>query len=520
MNVASQKSLPRRGHAPEDVLAALEALRGGDVDWAGGKVFSLVFDAGAEHRRLLERAYTAYFAENALNPTAFPSLRRMENEVVAMTADLLGGGPEVAGSLTTGGTESILMAVKTAREWGRTRRPFWRRGARPQIVVPATAHPAFDKAGHYFGVDVVRVPVREDYRADVRAMARAIGRRTVLVVGSAPSYPQGVVDPIEEIAALARRRGVLCHVDACVGGFMLPFVRALGRPVPRFDFQVPGVTSMSVDLHKYGYAPKGASVVLYRDAALRRLQYFATTDWSGGIYCSPTMTGTRSGGAIAAAWAGLQHLGRDGYVQIARDVMATVDELRAGIERVPGLRVLGDPEMSVLAIGSDGLDVWEIGDEMGARGWHLDRQQFPASLHLTVNRAHVGRAARFLEDLAASARIAPAAARPTVAGKAKKLLLDAAVRVLPAPVVTKITEVAASALGLDDGELPERKAAMYGLMASLPNRGDLATLVKGAFDRMMRYTAATEIPIVPRRAAADGAAAVEPLPLPSQRRAS
>lgn len=519
MNDVTHKSLPRRGHAPDEVIEALEALRAGDVDWAGGKVWSLVFDAGAEHRRLLERAYTAYFAENALNPTAFPSLRRMENEVVAMTAHLLGGGPEVVGSMTTGGTESILMAVKTAREWARARRSFWPRGAgRPQMVLPSTAHPAFDKAAHYFGVEIVRVPVRADFRADVPAMARAIGRRTILVVGSAPSYPQGVVDPIEQLAALAARRGILCHVDACVGGFMLPFVRALGRTVPAFDLGVPGVTSLSVDLHKYGYAPKGASVVLYRDAALRKHQFFATTDWPGGIYCSPSMTGTRSGGAIAAAWAGLQHLGHEGYLDIARQVMSTVDELRRGIDAIPGLRVLGDPEMSVLSIGSDSLDVWEIGDEMGARGWHLDRQQFPASLHLTVNFAHVGRAERFLEDLAAAARIAPAAAHPGVLGKAKDALLRAAVRVLPAPVVTKVTEVAASAMGLDGGELPERKAAMYGLMASLPNRGDLATLVKGAFDRMMRYAPEADIPIGPRRAApANGTerAAVRPEELAS-----
>jgi glutamate/tyrosine decarboxylase-like PLP-dependent enzyme len=379
------------------------------------------------------------------------------------------------------------MAVKTAREHARR--------ARPQMVLPSTAHPAFDKASHYFGVEVVRVPVREDFRADVAAMRRAIGRRTILVVGSAPSYPQGVVDPIEEIAALARDRGIVCHVDACVGGYMLPFVRALGRPVPAFDFAVPGVTSMSVDLHKYGYAPKGASAVLYRDAALRKQQYFATTDWPGGIYCSPTMTGTRSGGAIAAAWAGLQHLGFDGYVEIAREVMETVDALKAGIDAVPGLRVLGTPEMSVLAIGSDELNVWEVGDEMGARGWHLDRQQFPASLHLTVNRAHVGGTARFLEDLAASAKAAPPIESPTLLARARHAALEAAVRVLPARVVTKVTEVAASALGLDDGPLPERKAAMYGLMASLPNRGDLETLVKGAFDRLMRYAPEEEIAV-------------------------
>lgn len=503
MTTPSDKTLPARGHGAEDILEALTALRGDDVDWEGGKVWSLVFDAGGEHRRLLERAYTTFFAENALNPTAFPSLRRLENEVVAMTAHLLGGSPRVAGSMTTGGTESILMAVKTAREHARAHR--WRL-ERPQMVLPETAHPAFDKAAHYFGVEAVRVKVGKDYRADVRAMKKAIGRRTILVVGSAPSYPQGVVDPITEIAALAAGRGILCHVDACVGGFMLPFVRALGRRVPPFDFQVPGVTSMSVDLHKYGYTPKGASVVLYRDAALRKHQYFATTDWPGGIYCSPSMTGTRSGGAIAAAWASLQHLGHDGYVGIAREVMDTVDVLRRGIDAIPGLCVLGDPEMSVLAIGSESLDVYEIGDEMTARGWHLDRQQRPASLHLTVNRAHVGGAPRFLEDLrAAAALVVPKPPLDRALEQARDVLLGAAVKVLPARLVTKVTQVAASALGMGDGALPERKAAMYGLMASLPNRGDLRTMVIDAFDRLTRYEASEEISI-PHRAEPEPAA--------------
>ena len=488
----SPKILPRRGHTSDDVLGALESLRAGDVDWHGGKVFSLVFSAGDELTDMLKRAYTTYFAENALNPAAFPSLRRLESEVVEMTARLLGSDGSVVGNMTTGGTESILMAVKTAREWARVHR---RRVAHPEMVLPSSAHPAFEKAAHYFGVRPVHVPVGDDFRADARAMRRAIGRRTVLVVGSAPSYPQGVVDPIEDIAALAARRGILCHVDACVGGFMLPFVRDLGRPVPAFDFQVPGVTSMSVDLHKYGYAPKGASVVLYRDAALRRLQYFAFADWPGGLYVSPTMTGTRSGGAIAAAWAALQRLGHEGYLEIAREVMGTVDALRQGIAAIPGLEILGEPAMSVMAIGSSTLDVYEVGDNMTARGWHLDRQQFPASLHLTVNRAHVGGATRFLDDLREAARIAPMAPRDRLIAQARATLMRAAVRVLPAGIVSKATEVASAAMGLTGADLPKRTAAMYGLMASLPNRGDLRTLVIDALDRMTRYDPTAEIPV-------------------------
>jgi len=255
-----------------------------------------------------------FFSENALNPTVFPSLRRMETEVVAMTAALLGGDEHTVGNMTSGGTESLLMAVLTAREWGRAHKPDVQA---PEMVLPATAHPAFEKAAHYFGVRPVHVPVGPDLRADVERMRAAITPRTVLLVGSAPSYPHGVVDPIVEIAQVAQEHGLLCHVDACVGGFELPFLRRLGYPVPDFDFQVPGVTSMSADLHKYGYAAKGASVVLYRDSALRRHQFFAYTDWPGGVYASATLAGTRPAGPIAAAWAVLHYLGEEGYLALA-----------------------------------------------------------------------------------------------------------------------------------------------------------------------------------------------------------
>ena len=488
------KFLPSKGHASEDVIRALEDLRHEDCDWAGGKIFCLVFHAGDEVTELAKRAYTTYFAENGLNPSVFPSLKRLETEVVAMTASLLGGGASTVGNMTTGGTESILMAVKAAREWGRAQGGA--RAAAPEMVLPTSAHPAFEKAAHYFGVKPVHVPVGKDFRAVPAAMRKAVTRATVMLVGSAPAYPQGVVDPISEIAEIAASRGLLCHVDACVGGFMLPFVRALGRPVPDFDLSVPGVTSMSVDLHKYGYTPKGASVVLYRDPELRRHQYFAYTDWPGGIYVSPTMTGTRSGGAVAAAWAVLQRLGHDGYLEIAREVMDAADRIRRGVDAIPGLEVLGEPHMSVMAIGSSTIDVYEVGDNLSERGWHLDRQQSPASLHLTVNHAHLGVVDRFLDDLRAAARIEPVAPIDRFLGRSRDLLMGAAVRVLPSKLVTRVTRAASSAMGMaGGGELPKRSAAMYGLMTSLPNRGDLTTMVVELLDKMTRYDPAKEIGI-------------------------
>ena len=477
------KFLPSRGRPAEEILEEMNAAAKDDVRWREGRVFSLVFDPGEELQDFLKQAYTTFFSENGLNPTAFPSLRMFEIQVVSMVAGILGGDADVVGNMTSGGTESILMAVKAARERGRDKNP---RNSRPEMVLPVSAHPAFEKAAHYFGVQPVHVPVGKDFRADVKAMKKAVTRHTILMVASAPAYPHGMVDPIGELAEIARSKDILLHVDACVGGMMLPFIRTLGYPVPHFDFAVPGVTSMSVDLHKYGYAAKGASVVLYRNPTLRKYQYFAYTDWPGGIYVSPTMTGTRPGGSIAAAWAILNRLGYDGYQDIAREVMGATRRIRAGIERIDGVYVLGDPHASILAIASDVVDIYEVGDLMTDKGWHLDRQQFPPTLHLTVNRAHVKSAGLFLEDLRDAVRASRKEPIERWLDRSKLLAASAVARMLPSRVVTKLTEVASERFGIDGNELPHRSAAMYGMMASLPNRGDLQTLVIDMLDKMTR----------------------------------
>jgi sphinganine-1-phosphate aldolase len=465
-------TLPPKRTPAEQVLARMRALREHDAQWREGKTWSLVYHAGEDVTELLQEAYTMFFSENALNPMAFPSLKKFEAEVVAMTASLLGGDGETVGNMTSGGTESVLMAVKTAREWARARDPG---NTAPEMILPATVHPAFEKAAHYFSVKAVHIPVQSDFRADVAAAQAAVTPNTILMVGSAPSYPQGVVDPIAELAQIAQENDLLFHVDACVGGFMLPFVRKLGYPVPDFDFRVPGVTSMSVDLHKYAYAAKGASVVLHKNKALRRHQFFVYTDWSGGIYASPTMTGTRPGGAIAAAWAIMNYLGQEGYLAIADTVMKTTVKLRDGINAVEGVNVLGDPAMSILAIGSDTLNVYEIGDELTLRGWHLDRQQFPPGLHLTVTHAHAQVADQFLDDLEQAVAKAKRFSLNKLMDSLKVGLVQAAARVLPAKLVSALTARASSVMGLKGGQLPKRSAAMYGMMATLPNKGDGAT---------------------------------------------
>lgn len=388
-------TLPPAGRPAADVLADLDAMRARDVDITAGRAFSLAYVAGPDLHELAAAAHNRFLEANALNPLAFPSLRRLQAEVVGMVAALCHGGPEAAGFMTSGGTESLLMAVKAAREWGRARGIDI-----PRVVVPASAHAAFTKAAHYFGVELVRVPVGGDWRADPERMAAACDARTVLLAGSAPAYPHGVIDPIVDIAAVAAERGINCHVDACMGGMLLPFMERLGEQVPPWDFRVPGVTSISVDLHKYGYAPKGASVILYRSRALRDHQTFVTDDWLGGFYASPGVAGTRGGGPIAAAWAVLQHVGADGYLRLTRQARDAARRLAAGLRALPGVVVLGDLDATLVAFTFADVDAFAVGRALWQRGWYCDQQGPPPSLHATVHAGHAGVIDAFLAALA------------------------------------------------------------------------------------------------------------------------
>ncbi len=372
----------------------MRQMRSEDANWKDGRTFSLVYYAGDDVSNLLKAAYNEFIAENGLSPLAFPSLRRFEAEVLRICADLFHGDAEVCGTMTSGGSESVLMAVKTAREWAKAKGI-----TAPEMICPTTVHPAFEKAGHYFNVKIQHAGLTPDFRVDVAQVEQLINPNTCLIVGSAVPYPHGVLDPIVELAALAQKRGLLCHVDACLGGFFLPFARKAGRDIPPFDFEVPGVTSLSADLHKYGYAAKGASVVLYKTHALRKLQFFTYSEWPGGLYLSPSMTGTRPGGAIAAAWAILHYLGEDGYLAKVKQILDTTQRLQEGIAAIPGMKILGRPHGSVFAWNSDSVDVYQLGDAMEAKGWKLDRQQKPPALHCMVTPAHAPVVDAFLSDL-------------------------------------------------------------------------------------------------------------------------
>jgi sphinganine-1-phosphate aldolase len=395
---------PARGRPVDDLITELRLGRGDDADWRRGRTFSLVYNAAdAELERLHEAVAAEYLHENYLNPFAFPSLLRMEREIVAMGADLVHGNPR-GGKLTSGGTESLFLAVQVARDHAREVRGV----AEPRVVLPATAHPAFAKACHYLDVDEIRVPVGVDGRADVAATAALVDARTALVVGSAPCYPFGVVDPIPELAGLAAEHDAPCHVDACLGGWLLPFLERLGEPLPPWDFRVEDVTSLSADVHKYGWCFKGASLLFHRDEDELRRQYFLFDGWPGGLYGSATTAGTRPAAPIAAAWATVSHLGLDGYLRLADQVRAVAHRFRDGIDEIEGIHVTGDPVPGVLEIAADAdpatgeavLDIAAVGDVMDDRGWHLDRQQ--GGLHAILSPSHVAIADEFLTDLAAA----------------------------------------------------------------------------------------------------------------------
>jgi len=412
--------------------------------WKEGFVSGAVYHGDPEHIAFLDQVYALASQSNPLHSDLWPSATKFEAEVVSMTARMLGAdaAPGVCGSVSSGGTESILLAMKAYRDQARLERGI----QAPEMVVPTSAHAAFDKAAQYFGLKQVKVPVGPDLRADVAATRRALTRNTAVVVGSAPSFPHGAVDPIPELSELARAHGAGFHTDACLGGFLLPFARKLGYPVPAFDFTLPGVTSLSCDTHKYGYAAKGTSVVLYRTEALRHHQFYTATEWPGGLYFSPTFAGSRPGALIAACWAALVSVGERGYLEAAKRVLETARRIKDGLRQIPELQLMGDP-LFVIAFRSEALDVYRLLDAMAGRRWNLNGLHKPPALHLCVTLRHAqpGVAERFLDDLRAC--------------------------------VDEVRSHPPSKGGM---------APAYGMAASLPLRGVVSDLLKRYMDRLYR----------------------------------
>lgn len=379
----------------QEVLAEVSAIGHSDLRWKEGRAFSLAYYAGPEVQAVADQAYAMYGSTNGLNADAFPSLKKFQADVVATVNRWVHGDETSAGFMTSGGTESILLAVKAARERGL--REFGI--TQPNVVLPTSAHAAFEKACYYFGLESRRVPVRTDWRADVEATRQAIDANTVLIVGSAPQYPQGVVDPIVDLAAIARERSINCHVDACMGGVTLTFLERLGENIPLWDFRVDGVTSISVDLHKYGYTSKGASVIMHRNRQLRSYQTFVTDNWLGGFYGSSGVLGTKSGGPMASAWAVMNYLGDEGYLRLTESARATTRQLADAIEKIDGLHLRAYPDSTLLSFGAQNFDVFAVADELAKTGWYVDRQAPPDSLHCTVNAVHHQVIEEFIVDL-------------------------------------------------------------------------------------------------------------------------
>jgi glutamate/tyrosine decarboxylase-like PLP-dependent enzyme len=375
----------------------MESLRCDDAPWHSGRSFKPAYFAGDDVLDVAHEAFGMYIDENALySRTSYPSLHRYEVEVVDMLLDLLHAPDRAGGSTTSGGTETNVMAVKTARDWAREHKPV---ATAPEMIVPRTAHPSFDKAAHLLGVRVVRMAESPNFGADVEAMASAVNENSVMLVASAPPYPYGECDPVARIAALARQHNLWMHVDACLGGMILPFARDIDASVPEFDFAIPGVTSISVDLHKYGYAAKGVSALLLRDAALERFQRTTFEDWPAGVYSTPNISGSRSGGAIASAWAVMRYLGRDGYREVVGRLMQVRQALVDGIESIEGLSVYAKPHSFQFAFGSDAFDIFAVAEGLGQQGWLVGRALEPPSIMLMFNLSHEPVVATFLSEL-------------------------------------------------------------------------------------------------------------------------
>ena len=415
--ISTHISIPVEGEKPDTILQQIKKMKEEDVAWKEGKTWSLVYYIDEEHDQLLKAAHNELFSANYLNPLAFKSLHRMEQEVVRMTADMLHGNQDTVGVMTTGGTESILLAILCYRERARKTHPHI---VRPEIVTAVTCHPAFDKAAHLFGLHIRKASVDENRCALPGAMEKLITKNTILLVASAPSYPNGVLDPVESIAGIALRHGLPLHVDSCIGGFMLPWVEKLGYKIPIWDYRVQGVCSISADVHKFGYAAKGASVLTYINMDYLRHQFMVTTDYPGGIYIAATLLGTRAGGPIAAAWAGMKYLGQNGYLSIVKKLMEGTQRLLDGMTTIPSIKVLGNPCMNIISYSTEhnDPDIFVIGDQLEDKGWMVDRQQFPDCIHLTITPTNVVVIDQYLKDLKESVVFASEHREATVKGNA------------------------------------------------------------------------------------------------------
>ena len=410
----SYENLPGKGRDKKDIFKELSTMAEEEnAKWKTGQVSGTFYHAGDEHLAFLNKIFMLFSHENTIQFDLCPSMFKLESEIISMTAKMLNGdavkdhNPEdaVCGTVTSGGTESIIMAMKVYRDQVRVEKGI----TEPEIIMPHTAHPAFDKAGKYFGIKMVHIPVSvPDFRVDPKAVEAKINDNTAAIVGSAGNYPYGLIDPLENLSDIALKHNIGFHVDGCLGGFILPWIEKLGYDIPIFDFRLQGLTSMSADTHKYGFGLKGTSVVLYRNNNLRRYQYFNVPDWSGGMYASSTAAGSRSGGLTAATWASMVYLGEEGYLKAAEAIMTVADKIKKGVEEIPELILIGNPTF-VISFRSDDVDVFHVNDFMKTKGWRFNCLQLPPGMHFCVTMPQTfipDIAERLIEDLRAGVEYA------------------------------------------------------------------------------------------------------------------
>ncbi|KAL7753405.1 Dihydrosphingosine phosphate lyase [Sorochytrium milnesiophthora] len=413
----------------------------GHIDYKEGKVSGAVYHGGHELYKVIAEAFGMFCSSNPLHPDVFPGVRKMEAEVIAMCLDLFHADPQHGcGNMTSGGTESILMACKTYRDYAAAVRGV----TEPEMIVPSTVHAAFDKAAHYFKIKLVQIPVDpKTYQMDLKLAAKAVTKNTVMLAGSTPNFPHGIMDDIEGLAAIARKHKIPLHVDCCLGSFLMPFMKDAGFTIPPFDFSVEGVTSMSVDTHKYGFAPKGSSIIMYSSGNIRKYQYSLMPEWSGGIYASPTIAGSRPGALIAGCWATLMFMGKKGYIDACNRIVGAQRTIRDGIREIPELQVVGEPKVSVVAFTAKGsLNVYGINDVMSAKGWNLNALQYPSAIHIACTMLTADHAQEFVNDLK-----------------------DAVAQVKQ-----------------DPKKFEKGSAAIYGMAASIPDKGIVEDIITGYLD--------------------------------------
>ncbi|ORX93942.1 PLP-dependent transferase [Basidiobolus meristosporus CBS 931.73] len=433
-------TLPEFGLDEEALRSELHRYKKmGTVDWTAGQISGTIYHSEEKINQLSSEAATMFSQSNPLHADIFPGVRQMEAEIISMVLDMYNAPSDAAGAMTSGGTESILMACRAYREMGRELKGI----TEPEMIVPVTGHAAFDKAADYFGIRLVHIPVdKSTWRADLKAVKRAINWNTIMIVGSAIGFPHGIIDDVPGLAKIAARHNIPLHVDCCLGGFLLPFMEKAGFEIPRFDFRVDGVTSISCDTHKYGFAPKGSSVIMYSSKKIRQFQYFVAQSWTGGIYASPTIPGSRPGSLVAGCWAAMTKMGLSGYVDSTKRIVQAARKIKNGILGMEELFVYGDPLVSVVAFGSHSLNVYTINDAMSTRGWSLNALQNPPAVHIACTLSTVPTAEQFLKDLADS--VAEAKLSPS------------------------------QDLG--------RSAALYGSAATIPDKSILDDVVKGYLD--------------------------------------